>query len=104
MHKSTLHSLVHFFGCNVLTSVLCTKKLVRPLSGGFFGLIVFILGTSAVSNANPSPAFGGLQGQCPPGLSPDQGCLLKEDGTIIGVSKDPKDDELNAPVDPYGGK
>jgi hypothetical protein len=29
---------------------------------------------------------------------------LKEDGTVIGVLKDPKDDKLNAPVDPYGGK
>jgi hypothetical protein len=104
MHKSTLHSLVHLFSCNVLPSVLCTKKFVRPLSGGLFGLIVFILSTSAVSNANPPPRFERLQGQCPIELSPDQVCLLKEDGTVIGVLKDPKDDKLNAPVDPYGGK
>lgn len=103
MHKSTFRSLVHFFTYHVLTSALCTMKFAHSLSGGFFSLIVFVLGTSAASNAKPPPRFEWLQGKCPIELelSPDQGCLLKEDGTLVPVSRDPKDDKLNAPVDPY---
>jgi hypothetical protein len=74
---------------------------VNPLSGGFLVLLVFVLAASTASNAQ-SPRFTTtLQGRCPIDLSPDQGCLMNEDGKVVPVSRDPNDKDLEAPVNHY---
>lgn len=103
MNKSfALHPLTICLADFIRGSILCSRHFVIHLPEVFLGFLVFLLAVSTASNAQPTGPRT-LQGSCPVGLKlgPGQGCTITDNYRIVRISKDPKDDELEAPVAEY---